>query len=510
MSNTSKKILSFTNFNRGINTTSSYDELDSSELITGINIDLQARGGYTQRKGCSIYKTLVDGEGIVLPYPIPRLIDYPNKPLVVINKSLRDFDNGIITLLLNSNNVDYEFFTNSKLYLLDGTAYWVYDGTTCVAVTPAAGSDLTAVKRCTHLIQRGQRMFALGDPQNPNYLYFSEIGDPTNFLASSVVKAVTDDNDTLVGMTLFSDSLLAFKGKEIFRWSGWDPTTDVEFKPLDTGHGAISSGTIQVSEDYLIFADNEGVFCLTAIDADIIKSYYISKNIEDIYRGLTNLDKMKSVVYKGNYYLACCDNGTGINNKVLKASLGMAYDGSSGEGVSSLLFPWVVYSGWSVADWLELDEELYFSSAANGTIYKAFDGINDITTPISSEATHYLKLEDAVTRKKLKKLFLMALQDVTYACTVRLDIEAGYTTFSKSVSLNESGSWDISDWDEFSWDWVDTVIKEIRIGKNVSRLKIKLSHSAINEGMIIYGFAAYYKIKKPRGSKYGISDIEII
>ena len=500
-----KKMISFTNFNRGINNTSSYDELEPSELITAINIDLQARGGYTQRKGCSVYKTLED-----VNTPISCLINYPEKPLLVTDKSLRDFNNNVITLLLKSNNIAYEFFTNSKLYLLDGEEYWVYDGTTCVPVTPAEGADLTPIKRCTRLIQRGQRMFALGDPQNPNYLYFSEIGDPTNFKASSIVKAVTDDNDKLTDLMLFSDSLLVFKEREIFRWTGWDPSTDVEFKPLDVGHGAIP-GTVQVSEDYLIFADNEGVFCLNTVEDKLIKSYYVSKNIEDIYKTLTNLDKMRSIVYKGNYYLACCDNGTGKNNLVLKASLGMAYNGSTGEGVSKLLFPWVIYKGWNVADWIEGDDnELYFGSSLTGIIYKAFDGLNDVDEPIYSEATHYLKLEDAVVVKKLKKLFLIAQQDESHGCTVRLDIEAGYNTYAKEIVIDESGSWDITNWDEFVWDWVDTVIKEIKIGKKVNRIRIKISHEALDEVMTIYGFAAYYKSKKPRGSKYGISDIEIV
>lgn len=502
-----KRLLSFTNFNRGINTTSSFDELDSSELVTAINIDLKARGGYTQRKGCSIHKTITN-DGQVVQYPVSRIIDYPSSPLMVVNKTLMDWGGNPITLLLKSNLVDYEFFTNNKLYLLDGEEYWVYDGSTCVAVVPASGSDLTPIKRCTRLIQRGQRMFALGDPQNPNYLYFSEVGDPSNFKASSIVKAVTDDDDTLQGLALFSSSLLAFKKDEIFRWTGWDPNSDVEFNPLDTGHGTVAPDTVCVAEDYLIFADSDGVFALTTIESQLIKSYNITKNIEEIWKTLTNKDKMRAVVYEGNYYLACCDNGTGKNNLVLKASLGMAYNGSVNEGVSSLLFPWVVYKGWNVSDWLIRDGNLFFGSSVNGTIYKAFDGFNDVNTPIYSEATHYLKLEDAVTRKKVKRLFLLALQDEQHSSTVRLDIEAGYSSFHKLISIDESGSWDVGEWDEVVWDWVDTVIKEIRIGQKLTRIRLKISHEALDEVMTIYGFAAFYKTKKPRGSRNGVIDIE--
>ena len=79
---------------------------------------------------------------------------------------------------MNSNDISWEFFTNSKLYILDGTEYWVFDGTTCAAVTAAAGADkemyeaYAEVKECLLWVT----------PLHPNYLYFSEIGDPANFL----------------------------------------------------------------------------------------------------------------------------------------------------------------------------------------------------------------------------------------------------------------------------------------------------------------------------------------
>lgn len=512
---TAKRLLTFTNFDHGINTTKSVDELDPTELISAVNIDIKARGGYSQRKGCSVHKAFL-ADSVPLAYPVSKLINYPSKPLLVINKSLRDWDNNTITLLLNSNNISYEFFTNSKLYLLDGTKYWIYNGTTLVEVTATSGTaDLTPIKRCTTLLQRGQRMFALGDPQNPNYLYFSDVGDPTSFQPSSVVKAVTDDNDSLTGMTTFADYLLAFKGHSIFKWSGWDPSSDVEFKNMDTGHGSINQSVIQVADNYLIYADDEGVFCLATVETDVIKSYNISKPIEDIYSTLTNKVNMRAIVYQGNYYLACCNDGTGVNNLVLKASIGMAYNGSSDEGVDSLLFPWVEYTGWNVSDWMTIDGILYFSSSKDGVIYKAFDGLNDqvynsgvlSTNPISSEAYHYLKIEDTVVSKKLKSLFLIAQQLENSSCTIRLDIEANYTAYSKMISLVESGSWDASDWDEVVWDWVDTITKEIKLNKKTSRVKVKITHNLLDEAMVIYGFAAYYKTKKPRGSRDGITNI---
>lgn len=517
-----KKLISFTNFNKGVNSTKSFDELDSSELISAINVDLKARGGYSKRKGAKIHKRVSSGETTV---PISRLIDYPNSPLVVLNKNLKKWDNDSITLLLSSNNIDYEFFTNSKLYLVDGTKYWVYNGTTCTEVIPTegvTGNDLTPIKRCTRLLQRGQRLFALGDPQNPNYLYFSELGDPAAFKTTSVVKAVTDDNDSLVGMALFSEALLVFKRNSIFKWSGYDPATDVTFTPLDTGHGTVSPDTIQMTDDYLLFADNDGVYALNTVERDLIKVFNVSSAIKESYIKLANKQNMKAIVYQGNYYLSCCDGTVSYNNVVLKASLGMAYNGSVDEGISNLLFPWVEYRGWNVSDWIVIDDKLYFSSSVDGTIYEAFGSMNDQTyntdtseiedVAINSTVSHYLKLEDAVTQKKVKRVFIMALQDKNYTSTIDLDIEAGYNRYHKKISLNlaESGAWDTRNWDSALWDWVDIVIKEITIGKKISRLKVTINHKEKDEIMTIYGFSAFYKVKKPRGSKDGISDLPLL
>ena len=514
-----KLMASFTNFNRGINTTASYDELEESELIAGYNIDLEARGGYKKRLGCSFYSARRGWLMTPMGLPITRVITYPGELLILCDKELTNQYASVTYGTLGSENISYQFFTNSKLYIVDGSKYWVFDGSACVEVTPAVGSDLTPIKRCTKILQRGQRLFAIGDPQFPNYLYFSEIGDPSNFQPSSIFNAVTDDTDTLITLALFSDSLLAFKRDEIFRWSGWDPTADVVFSPLDVGHGAISPDAVQVSEDLLIFVDSDGVYCLSTIEDSLIKSYKISRNIDGIFQTLTNLDKVKTFIYKGNFYMSCCNDSTGVNNLVLKAYLNMPFNSSNSDTINMLSFPWVVYTGWNVAEWFTIDNELYYGSSVNSCLYKALDGMNDeilgtteeIPTeyPVEMEVIHYLKLGEAAIRNKLKKLFLIAKQEEDdLQATVRLDIEMGYEgTISKLVQLGDSATWDQSNWDEVSWDWTDTLIKEIRVGKNLSRLKVKITHDRLSELLTIYGFSAFYKSKKPRGSRDGISDI---
>jgi hypothetical protein len=493
-----KKLVSFTNFDKGLNTNSSLDELDVSELITANNVDLIPRGGFKQRLGSYLYDDLE-----ICTDPIEGVIEYPGGSFVIANKVMYKIATHELIYTFNSSLVSYEFFTNSKLYLVDGTNYFVYDGTTVAAVSPGADSDLTPIKRCTKLLQRGQRLFALGDPQNPNFLYYSEIGDPTIFKASSIVKAITDDLDVLKAMSLYSDSLLAFKEREIFRWSGWDPQVDVVFNPMGVGFGTVSQDTLKPVDNYLIFASTDGIRVINTLDNNVVKSYNVSKNISSLYGSLTNLENMKAIVFEGNYYLACCDDNSGHNNKVIKVYPSMAY---TDEENDSLIFPCVIYTGWNVSGWFIASGRLYFSSSIDQKVYKAFADYTDNETPVVAELSYYLQLGDSSLQEKIKKIFLIAKQTLTTRCIIELTIEGGYYKISKTIDLNESLIWGVTNWGDTKWGWVDTIVKELTINHNLNRVKVTIKHNRVDELMTIYGFSTYYKTKKPRGSKNGIHD----
>lgn len=497
----SKQIIVYNNFNKGINNSASLDSLYPEELKDAINVDLMMRGGYSRRKGC--IRAIPNPIGLS---KVTKIIDYPGKPLATVGTNLVDWQGNVIQGGLNTEDIGWEFFTNKKLYFVDGLKYYVYDGTTCAEVTPASGADLTKVKKCKFLIQRGQRMFAWGNPDKPNYLYFSQPGEANNFLASSAVTAITDDIYSLSGGSVFHRSLIMFKNNSVFSWSGWDPTNDVTFDEIDVHDGTKAPGSICKAENYLLYLGDDAIIALVGTDTTQINTMRVSPGITQTLRTITNHETAVGVYYKGCYYLACCTDGTGVNNIILKGHVSMAYNAFDDESSWQRVFPWTIMEGWKVSQWLKgSDGKLYFGSY-NGIIYEAFNGLTDDGVAISSRVVHRLNLDDSFRVKKLKKILLLAKQIEEASCSLDIDLTLGYLTLSKHVDLDESLKWDGSDWDEAFWDWTDIVKKEVLIGKKCDRLELTVSHSNLGETFEMYGYAAVYKPKKAKGVRTGVTD----
>lgn len=493
----SKRLISYLNFSRGRNGTASADVLLPNELRDISNFILMSRGGYDQRKGCT--KAIPASLGTS---PVVSMLNYPGQKLAVVGTTLMDWQGNVILAGLSSGNIAWEYFTNSKLYFCDGVKYYVYDGTTASEVTPASGADLTNVKKCKVLIQRGQRMFAMGDGSNS--VYFSAVGEPNNFTTSQEVRAISEDRYTPVAAAVFGDALIVYKRNTVYAYTGWDPSTETKFNPVRVHDGTQSPQSICAANDYLMFLGDDAVIAMSVADEDRIGTSRVSPGITDIIEKLTNRDKAVAIFHKGKYYLACCDDGTGVNNLVLVGYVTMPFQDNEG-----IVFPWTVIKGWKVASWFKDDDDaLYFGSATGGMIYKAFDSNTDDGVAIVSTATHRFNLDDAFRVKKLKSLLILARQYESLASKVQVSVSLGYYKELKEVQINESGYWDISDWDEVLFDYDDLVKKEIDMGgRKCDRVELILTHDVLNEPLTIYGYGATYKPKKPKGVKMGVTDI---
>lgn len=494
-----KKVSPYVNFNKGMNDSASADTLSSDELVYGYNIDLQVKGGYSQRKGCEkAFNTPLGSSKIA------RLIDYPSYPLATCGDKLLKWDGTVLKSGLATPEIGYEFFTNSNLYFTDGTKFYVYNGTT---VTEVSGTNTTPIARCNYIVQRGQRLYATGDPQNPNYIYYSNVGAPNNYDVASIIKTVSDDNDKIQCLHLFHQSLIIFKKQVVFAWTGWDPNTDARLDPVDVHIGTEAPYSVCKSENYLLYLGDDAIIALVGIDANQVSSMRVSQGLTELIRGITNRETAVGVYYKGAYYLACCNNGSGINNLVLKGHVSMAYQTVDMQGGYQRTFPWTVYKGWSVGSWhIGDDGDLYYGSHTTGMVYKAFQGDSDDGVAITSEVKHRFNLDDSFRVKSVKKIILLARQYETSQCSVELDLQFGYQSMYKTISMDESALWDGADWDDVMWDWVDIVKKEISISRKVDRLEVIVRHNNLNEPMTIYGFGIVYKQKKPKGVRTGVTN----
>lgn len=489
-------------FSGGINTTSSLDNLLDNELVVAENIELSQRGGFKRRKGISEYKNLGTSK-------IDRLVEYEYydtssqervvKMLALTNGDLIDMDTEASLVSGLGSHAVFEVF-NDKLYILGNGLYKVYDGETVADVTNGeSDSNLDVIKRCNYLVQRGQRLFAAGDPQNPNLLYYSEVGDPTYFKTTSLIKAVTDDGDIITGLKEFHGALLVFKARSIFAWFGYDPLNDVQFQKINVHTGTKAYRTIQYVDDNLFYLGADGVYALIGTYKDVISSVKVSNKIDSLIEQVKHIEPFNenspcAVYYEGKYMLSVPVEQEGENNIVY------VFDNNIFKTKQTEC--WVVYTGWKISEFLlTLDNTLYSGSSVTGLVHLHDDGYNDLGGAIEVKVVlKPLATEAFVHNKKFRRGYVALRQFTSYSSSFDLTCKVDYKEKTiTNISPDESLTWDISNrlWDVSKWDFTELVTRRFDIKEKGKRLTLEIYDNSVDYALEIYGFTIEFKIKKP-------------
>jgi hypothetical protein len=506
-----KSVKLYNNFNRGYNDTTLEDNLLEEELYKAENILLSTRGGYKKRAGCI---NAQDTKKVATP--IYKLLKYKtntvSKYLGFTNKALVEWTPTALTTLISglaSDFISYQFFTNSKLYFVDGANYYVYDGTTVAAVTPAAGTVLDHIKRCTLIIQRGQRMFAAGDPQNPNTVYYSEIGSPNNFPVSNAVNAITDDGDKITALSVFNDILIVFKENNIYTWQGYDPTSDVHFELLLAHSGTVSPDSIVVTDNYLIYLGRDAVLGLK-VSEDTFGIDRLSAPIPNTIASIAKAEACKGVYYRGKYMLSCSTVGNHYDI-ILVGYLSLIYSAPDDVSGQSKIVPWTIFKGWKASSWFEdTDGTLYFGNW-DGYIAKAFVGTSDFGQAIVMKVMHRLNLSNALKTKKVRAIIIMVNQEVSLRSNAEVKLTLNYVTQEYDIDFNEGMIWGLTAWGASRYGTSDMVKKEILVNESCDRLNIEIVQNEktayTDNDLTVYGIGVVFRSKKVKGHLEGVTSV---
>lgn len=530
-------------FTGGENTEAAPDQLTENQVLLAENVELPLRGGFIKRKGCE------NITGAQYPYRVMRLIPFSyidaGAPVYVTlalcddGKLYRSDAPTVAVYTWGDIHLDYEV-VGKKCYLIGAGKYMVWDGLTFSAVTNVnADSNLTVIQKCVLIEQRGQRLFVTGNPDNPNSLYFSEIGDPTYFKTTSEILAVSDDADVITAIKEFFDALVVFKTRAIYAWSGYDPNTDVEFNRLATTAGTRSYRTVQYVDDKLMYLSDDGIYALTGTYKNVINTTKLTLNstrlIRDIYRpkpiehaGVTTQipnywSPNHAVVYDGKYILSVVTGPTwkAASNapvpdpedpeyadypmKVHDATYIIDLDALAA-GVSQFRR----YTGWAVNSWC-VDErtgdllgalDTVTTDTGNiGRVRKYFVGYSDAgvayTVRLRTAAQHQ---GDPIRRKKYRYAYVWARQyEDIYGSSLAVRAYVDYTDITRDVEIDESGIWDAEDtlWDASKFDFVDLVTRRIAVKARGKRIIFEFTSTAVDEQLQVYGIGVEYKVKKP-------------
>ncbi|MFS8535834.1 MAG: hypothetical protein FWJ65_11830 [Limnochordales bacterium] len=338
-----REITVYRDFRRGLNVDVAPHLLDDTELVVAKNIELGLRGALRTRKGVVRLNQTSYGA------PVTQLFEWPRDDgsvwlmAVVGNKLCRiDPATGSKTDVATVARPTVGYFVfQDKLYFVDGNGFYVYNGTTTVAVTPKdhPENDMTPIRRCTMLVRHPKsfRFFAAGDPQHRSTLYYSEPNEPDFWKGTS--KLVPSQADgAITGLALLADAVLVFFANAVWVWRGIDPDEDVIWERLSAPEGTAAPGSIALTPMSMTFLGAGGLWVMSpsalGLSGEIRSDGQAFINVSDnrvnsLLASITQRDKVAAAydARRQKYLLTFTTKATGGNDRILE------YDWSLGSFV---------------------------------------------------------------------------------------------------------------------------------------------------------------------------------
>lgn len=495
----------YIDFSGGQNDTAPPDNLLDSEAAELTNLDIVTRGGLVSRHGTVYDEWFTDAANRIDRIAEIKKTDGTLKRLALINGNLVEKTTNTVLIAAWGDSLDWCQF-NDKVYLVGGGRYYVYDGTTCVAVTQVAGDSLlTTIQGCKYVEKRGNIIFAAGNPLYPNVIYYSQIGDPTYFKSGNAqISSLSDDGDIVTGIKEFHGALLIFKTRSIFAWFGSTPDSSTSFIRLEVSTGTKSYRTICNVGNYLFFLGTDGVYALLGTYANIIVTKKVSMSCNTKFATVQNManyyNNTPCAVFKdGKYYVSFADTAAAANNVIGVFAYETWTPGNTDNPTENE--PWSFYAGIGVSEFLySLDGSLYMGSSTNTKIMKFSDtNADDSGFPIhwNVKFKNY-SLGAPIHIKKFKRAWIILKQfDVgETVATVTFNIDYGAYTLADET-MDEALKFDFGSFGEQRYGWVDTLTKVFRINRKGKRIQLSLSGNSIDNRIFIYGVAFEFKMKKP-------------
>jgi hypothetical protein len=321
------------NFNRGWNTDFSDIMVVDEELILADNAEIMNRGGIKKRFGVeTLNSTSYNAK-------VHQIIEWPRKDgsvelLAIIGSDLCSIAaDGSKTVIQALNNTFIPHFSvMDKFYFIDqGTEYYVYDGSTCSAVTanPDSSNDLAPIRRCKFAFYHSEsmRIFFAGDSQDKEAVYYSEYNDPTFVKTTSVIYPSRAEGE-VKALKILMDAIIVGYRYGNWIWRGLDPEQDAIWEKLPTSHGPINGDCFTITTNSLSMVSNGGIFSLSPsiigvpMETEVGQNYItnLAKNrVMEVIKSITDKNKVRTVFNSdtGKYLIAYCDDGTGVNNNIL-------------------------------------------------------------------------------------------------------------------------------------------------------------------------------------------------
>lgn len=294
-----------------------------------------------------------------------------------------------------------------RLYLATGTTFnlvsEITDNTsttftvTSAAVTSAAPTDKGVPPKYSQVLYHRDRLW-MNDPSNPNYIWFSELGEPYT-VPSTNFRLVGDGTKDLVrGFAALGESLLIVCDESA--WILYMPTdSDTDWRMMRTksSYGSKSPFAFVPYDNKIMFPAMSGdkfvgfaamsgaalapstTFMTTSTAGSDRQSDRIEPDMFLVPEA--SVGNISGVEYQNRLFFALPYGGVSANNRVY------VYDFSLENLRKSQRGAWVPFTGWNAAQFTVYGNNLYYgSSDATGRVYRCMiDSVyTDAGSPINS------------------------------------------------------------------------------------------------------------------------------
>jgi hypothetical protein len=532
-----KLIKTFRDFSGGLSEVAN-DNMKNNELVEAVNIVPGDGYGIARTSGTDIAYS----QGLPNSYCV-RVIELTTETETQTlgffttdwtSESMYIWDNDVWEPVLDGETpvsltpIKSWFIDAHVLYFLDGTKFQKYDGTSITDVTledaansgnPPSSEFIALIDAAVSVVRRGDRWFYGSGDQ----FVYSEVGDPLKFKTTNLINVSTPDNETIKALWTLNEGILIFKKRTIHYFSGWDFAngTDLKLIQLNVTSGTEFPDTIRTIENGVLFLGNNGIYKLYV---QYLSSLISAKNISD--KKISNklfsspIKRARAIVFNNVYYLSI-DSDT---NKEFRYYIQQeAYYGPFTQGVYSYM------------PFLENSDKLYIGSSNGYVLYynpSSYHYINTNTgeindIPIVAKTKGFDVVGNMFQDSKVKKIFVGAKQYQAESTNLTVQIKADFsdTAYATEISSMEdvlrgsTSMWGFSfddsliysegEWGNEKWGWLETVTKEMTVGRKCKRLQFMFAGS-YSEPLLIYGLGIVYKKKKVKGNRSGVNAADIV
>jgi len=398
----------------------------------------------------------------------------------------------------------------------DNTTTTYSDNTADANVGADAPTDQGLPPNYSACIYFRDRLF-VNDPSNPNYVWYSELGNPYVFKALSFFKFGDNSTDIVKCFGIVQNALVVF-GESSFMF--------VYMPDTDTGNWAYVQGAKQYGckspkgifnfEDKLMFpaVQNDkfvGFAALNATGIDQDATYLSVLNaVSDLYSNRIEPDifliqeaylhNIEAIVYKNKAYISVSYGaGQTTNNRIYQ------FDFSNSNVSKKQRYTWIPWSGLNAKNFVIYEGVLYYtdSTGNNGLTYEMFDGTySDDGNAIDSyfwtkEFGGYKK--DLHFHKDFRGAYILAEQTGAWYMDMYVRVDSDSTGGALyTIDLNPGGStWGSMDWGVDDWGGGNDQVEEVvSLNQSGKRIQFKFSNeNKVNQWFKIHGLGFGYNKK---------------